>query len=317
MRLQLLHLDDALTGQPHFLARAQAAGAETVEAQELGRLLRLWGRPGELQALKARLAAGFRWEGERPPLTFYGSGDFHHVAALLLELALDHEPGPVTLLHFDNHPDWVHFTNGMHCGSWVNRALTHPKLAKVVTLGVCSDDLTRPEWKGANLAPLREGRLELFPYAHAPSRVRKSYGAGAGYEQQGKHLYWRNIADEGAEAFLPRLLDRIETEAIYITLDKDVLRPADAVTNWDQGQMSLDELTGFLRALGARHRIIGADVTGDYARPDYAGGLFRRLSKRAEILIDQPRRREAPEAARALNESVNLTLLTLFSEIMA
>ncbi len=114
-----------------------------------------------------------------------GSGDFHHITAFLLHAALENQPDPVTLIHFDNHPDWVKFDSGTHCGSWVNHALVHPKVEKIITIGVCSHDLRLPEWKGANLTPLAQGLLELYPYDHAPSRVKNNYGAGASYEQNG------------------------------------------------------------------------------------------------------------------------------------
>lgn len=49
---------------------------------------------------------------------------------------------------------------------------------------------------------------------------------------------------------------------LYISVDKDVLSPADAATNWDQGPMRLATLCAILRQLRAGHRIIGADICG-------------------------------------------------------
>lgn len=319
MRLRLLHLDDALELQPAFLSRCREAGAAEIRAEPEGALVRLWGRPAELDALKAKLAEGFARSGGRTgaPLTFLGSGDFHHVTALMLELVLEEAREPVTVLHFDNHPDWVHFGNGMHCGSWVNRALAHPLVDKVVTVGVCSSDLSLPEWKGANLAALQAGRLELFAHDHPPSRVRKAYGEGAGHRQEGRYIRWHTIAECGEGDFVARLLRRIRTEAVYVTVDKDVLERGAAVTNWDQGRMTLAYLLMLLRAVGARHRIAGADVTGDYSRPVYAGSLFRRMAKWAEILLDQPARPKDATGTAALNAAVNRTLLDAFAEMMA
>jgi arginase family enzyme len=68
-------------------------------------------RASAIQRARARMAdtaAG------APAVTMIGSGDFHHLAVLLLERARE----PVTVIHFDNHPDWVRWAPRWHCGSW-------------------------------------------------------------------------------------------------------------------------------------------------------------------------------------------------------
>jgi hypothetical protein len=245
-----------------------------------------------------------------------GSGDFHHVTSLLLDVALRNEEKPATVIHFDNHPDWVHFAGGMHCGSWVNRAAQHAKVDKVITVGVCSSDLNWPEWKHANLSLLGSGALELYPYDHAPSRVRKEYRSGPSYTQTAGSLKWNTIASSGEQDFIGYLLSRIKTDNVYLTIDKDVFARDDAVTNWDQGRMRLPYLLSVIAAIGRLHRIVGADVIGDYSLPVYAGGLWTILSKRAEILIDQPHRWTDPANATRLNSAINHRLLEALSEVM-
>jgi len=164
MRIELLHLDEGLTHQEIFLATAENAGAYALDLRASGRQVRLWGMDSELGAVKSQLPTS-----SEPILTFMGSGDFHHVTALLLERLAEASVEPFTIIHFDNHPDWVRFSGGMHCGSWVNRALAIPSVSKIVTLGVCSHDLRFPECKGGNLKAMSEGRLELFPFAHLPA----------------------------------------------------------------------------------------------------------------------------------------------------
>jgi arginase family enzyme len=317
MQLCLLHLDDALKAQPAFMATCERDGARQIEAQQLGSTVRLWGKQPQLDRLQSLLNTHGETLKDEPQLCFMGSGDFHHITALLLETRLEKTPGPVTVLHFDNHPDWVHYNGGMHCGSWVNRAAAHPKIAKVITIGVCSKDLRNPDWKGANLTLLSQGLLELFPYTHAPSRVRHDYGAGASYQQKENHLHWQTIADMGEQAFINMLLPRIQTKEVYLTIDKDVLDRADAETNWDQGQMRLPFLLQLLREIGRRHSIIGADVNGDYSTPHYTGDAWTRLRKHAEIMIDQPRPAPSRPHAAALNSATNHALLEVLSEVMA
>jgi len=50
---------------------------------------------------------------------------------------------------------------------------------------------------------------------------------------------------------------------VYISIDKDVLAPAYAVTDWDQGTMTLDELSEAVRGIADTHRILGADICGE------------------------------------------------------
>lgn len=317
MQLCLLHLDDALKSQSAFMETCERDGARHIEMQQLGSEVRLWSKQPQLDQLQAALNDFSEKAGDEPQLCFMGSGDFHHVTALLLENALKKHAEPITVIHFDNHPDWVNFEGGMHCGSWVNRAASHPKVAKVITIGVCSKDLQNPDWKGANLCLLSQGLLELFPYHHAPSRVRNVYGAGASYTQKNNHIHWQPISEMGEQAFISVLLSRIKTKSVYITIDKDVLTREDAETNWDQGMMRLPFLLQLLYKISANHSIIGADVNGDYSQPIYSGGVWPRFKKQAEIFLDQPR--FAPDMAKAsnLNSATNHALLDVLSEVMA
>ncbi|MDV4183621.1 arginase [Rhizobium brockwellii] len=316
MQLLLLHLDDALELQPDFVRACTLAGACHHVDKRGGSEIRLWGRQKMLSDLGRDISRSLPPRGRGPQLAFMGSGDFHHVTALLLDTALELRPVSTTLVHFDNHPDWVNFEGGMHCGSWINSALSNPRIDKVVTVGVCSGDLRNPERKGANLRWLREGKLELYPYEHPPSRVSAEYGSGASYRQDGRALYWKSISEVGEENFIDLILSRIGTEAVYFTIDKDVLGADDAVTNWDQGRMRLPYLMALISEIGSRHRVVGADVTGDYSVPSYAGGLKTRLLKQAEILIDQPRLRRAAEAVRNINSAANHALLEVLAESM-
>ena len=204
----------------------------------------------------------------------------------------------------------------MHCGSWVNSALSNRYVERVITIGVCSHDLRNPERKGANLDWLRRGKLELYPYEHPPSRVKTVYGNSPSYHHDKGALHWNSISKIGEDNFLDLILNRIGTEAVYVTIDKDVLTADDAVTNWDQGRMRLPYLMALISEIGTRHRIIGADVIGDYSVPSYAGGLTTRLLKQAEVFIDQPKVRQAGDVVRNINSAANHALLEVLVEAM-
>jgi hypothetical protein len=288
MRAALLHLDDALMQQAALVGQVAVGGGRDLDFRDLGPALRLWSRPKALGRLGARLRRDLP-ASAGPALVFLGSGDFHHVTPILL-----------AVLHFDNHPDWVRFNNGAHCGSWVGSAARMPGVARVITVGVCSSDIHRPSPRRADLDLLREGRLELYAY--------QAWGGAASVELCGRS--WPTIEAMGETAFAAFLPSRVETDAIYITIDKDVLRAADAATNWDQGRTSLDFLKALLTPLIKTHRVIGADVVGDWSQAVYGGGPVAALLKRGEAMLDQPHRRPAPQAC-AANEPVNLDLLAL------
>jgi hypothetical protein len=304
MRAAVLQLDDALAGQPRLRERAAMGGGVTVSADDLGPALRLWGRPASLTALEARIRQMLP-AARGPRLVFAGSGDFHHVTPTLLARALESQPGgPVTVLHLDNHPDWVRYADGLHCGSWVGAAARTPGVAKVVTVGVCSRDVGAGRVRQGDLSLILEDRLALYAY-RAPD-------GGGSLTLAGRT--WPTIEALGLAAFLKRLLAEITTERVYVTLDKDVLCAADAATNWDQGQMTACDLFAVLRCVLAGHRVIGADVVGDWSRPTYGGGGLAGLLKRGEALLDQPWRAPDAAAAHMVNEAINLRLLDLFAD---
>jgi len=300
VRPVLLELDEALERQPGLRAAAAARGGAELAARDLGPALRLWSRPGVLRALARRLEAALP-PGREPEIVFAGSGDFHHVTPLLLERAIARAGEPVTVLHFDNHPDWARLAVGPHCGAWVRRAARMAGVAQVITVGLTSEDVGAKAEEG-DLALVAQGRLQLFAW-RAPG--------GAAELRIGDHA-WPTVAHLGESAFLDHLDAAVRTRSVYVTIDKDVLRPEDAVTNWDQGEASLDFVEAAVRRIAWRRRLVGADVVGDWSPPAYGHGPMA-WAKRAEAFLDQPRR--APDAglACAVNEAANLRLLNLFA----
>ena len=298
MQLNLLHVDDALLQQPLLVEKCANLGARQSNVAHAASLVRLWGKASAITDLKRDIATSLPYGGGRDTVvTFMGSGDFHHVSALLIELISEKQEAPFTIIHFDNHPDWVHFSGGMHCGSWVNRALASSKVSKVITLGVCSKDLKWPQFKGANLKAWQEGKIVLLPW----------HSTGAQFSKD-------NI-ENISEAQLLTSLDRlITTNNVYITIDKDVLSQQDAITNWDQGRMPLPRLLTIIRHILARHHAVGIDINGDYSTPHYSGKLHHTVLKKLEALIDQPK--QDISNATAINQASNLAILGTLMEAL-
>lgn len=299
MRPVLLNLDDALERQGALGAAVASAQGETLCARDLGPALRLWSRRAPLAELRRRLA-GLPAHGG-PELVFAGSGDFHHVTPVLLERALARAGEPVAVLHFDNHPDWARFAPGRHCGSWVGRAARMAGVTQVVTVGVTSPDVGARKAGQGDLALIAEGRLELFAWS-APD--------GGGELTVGGRT-WPTVAGIGEAALLDRLDAALRAPALYVTIDKDVLRNEDAVTNWDQGHASLAFVEAAVRRAARGRRLVGADVVGDWSAPRYGRGPSAWL-KRGEAILDQPRGGGRAIEADAVNQAANLRLLDLF-----
>src|SRR5690348_3887969 len=272
------------------------ASFSIADFRDLGPALRLWSRKSTIEAARARLA---QTGDPQPSITFLGSGDFHHLAALLIERIAE----PVSILHLDNHPDWVRLAPRWHCGSWVNRVLELPNVRRVVTAGPCSDDLVNPARKGGNLAALDSGRLALFPWFHAPSRVRRRIADGPGPAWRDGALHWRNLAERRLADACDAVVAALPTESVWITLDKDVLPEGEALTNWDQGRMPLSAVAALIEAVGARKRVLGADICGEYSPPGH-----RNVLKRIESHMDQPRRVRAESSGLARNRNVDRVL---------
>lgn len=306
MRLQVIDLDGSLMHQEPLRRRIDMGEASRVEAADLAARLRIVASRRAGAGLLERLATGGR-RGNGPPVYFYGSGDFHHLTALFLQTVSE----PVTVVHFDNHPDWVRFPATVNCGAWVNRALELPQVRKVVTIGPCSEDLVRPEWQFANLRAVEAERIALFPWRHAPSRVWGRYDKAASFRQEGSHLHWRNLAEEDWADFLDDLLPAIPTEAVWLTIDKDVLGRGEAVTNWDQGELTLAHLVAAIERLADERRIIGVDVCGDWSEPRFSDPFRAALA-----FFDHPPRLRPSAEDLAINARANAALIDCFARVL-
>lgn len=305
MELDLLHLDDALLAQPQFLAACRSRGGREHDLRDVGARVRLWSDEVGLDQLRAALDT---LPVRGLPVTWMGSGDFHHVTALLLE-RIAATTGPLSVVHFDNHPDWVRHEPGLHCGSWVRSVLDRGIARTVVTIGASSRDLVWPDMKGAGLSHVASGRHVLFPLRPlrvSPVSRRHRTGVNRIAAISGQVGCIRSAP--GPDAL--RVLDTIPEGPVYVTIDKDVLCAVSQATNWDQGAMTPEDLFGWLRLILAHHPLAGLDVTGDYSRSRHRGPWRARLLKRAEALVDQPLR-----VARGTDgEAINLALLDVLED---
>lgn len=307
MRLRVLDLDASLTGQPPIAELARQGRLQIADLRQAGPGLRVIATRRGIRRLGEQLDRDFGQADAGPAVYFIGSGDFHHLTAALIARVRE----PVTVIHFDNHPDWCRFPAMFNCGAWVNRALEMAHVERVITLGPAGRDLVRPELQTANLPAVEAGRIELFPWRAQPSRVWWRYRDSACCRFADGHLHWRNLADEPWPAFLDTLIERLPRTALWITIDKDVLGPSEATTDWDQGRMPLDHVIAAVERLAACRRIAGIDVCGETSPPVFADAVRATIAR-----LDNPPRPAPTPAELAVNASTNMRLIAAFERAL-
>ena len=284
---------------------------EIINLRSEEKYLRLWAKRKTLTILRKSLEL-LRKRHEEPWLSFLGSGDFHHLALLLLE-TLPETAHPVTLVLIDNHPDWYTHWPQYHCGNWVSGVLRLPWIKSVVMVGQDSPDLAGQHFWGVPFQELCEGRVQLYPYGKKLIRVpfrwpSKVLGAASAVRRfYGTDLYFNTVSAQGAENFFDRLAERLKGQNLYLSIDKDCLEPQAAITDWEQGKLSLNELTGGVKKLMKAANVVGADICGERA-PYRLQGLLKRID--AGRLVVKP---FALSQANDLNEHTNLSLFEAFS----
>ena len=226
-----------------------------------------------------------------PPITFIGSGDFHHVSFPLIE-RLRSLRRYFQVVVFDNHPDNMRFPFGIHCASWVSHVSRLPFVTRVHVAGIASADVQGLHTLENRMTRLRTGKVVYWCVGRDLRWLRRM---GA--------LDSRSFATTGD--MLDCLLHAVASEPIYISIDKDVLARDVVQTNWDQGVMQLDELLHAVRTL--RSNLIGADVTGEVSTYVYRSRWKRMLS----ALDHQPPIEAAALASMQVSQaSVNQQILS-------
>jgi arginase family enzyme len=181
-----------------------------------------------------------------------GSGDFHHLASALL-LRIEE---PFTLVSFDNHPDWDIRPPRWACGGWVNRALELSTVERAAVWGCGNFELSMPSRLFANRRALRSGRLEVHAWAE-----RMSPSARRRFDCMTRDT-WRQRFEDFAVS--------LAGKSVYVTVDLDCLDAKEAVTNWENGLFTADDIAWALRLLQDRSRVVGGDLCGAYSAPQYS-----------------------------------------------
>ena len=267
-----LDLDGAWRGVAHNLP--------TTEATAFGPRLRFSTSPRIVEEFYSHI------QPHLGKFILYGSGDFHHLSALWLRQT--HEP--ITLVSFDNHPDWDVRPPRWCCGGWVNRALELPHVRQAAIWGCGNFECWWPHQIFGNRKAERAGILAVHPWADDRTPNARNRPGAILREN------WR----EQFEKFASELIG----SNIYITIDLDCLASDYSCTNWEGGKFNLDDVRWGVEILRRHAHILGGDMCGAYSSPIYA-----RRKQRFASTMDHPKLSVPPaEKIRAINQRAFETL---------
>ena len=168
---------------------------------------------------------------------FIDSGDYHYISKIMTDFIKE----PFTLVLIDHHTDMQDASLGgdiLSCGNWAKKVLQeNPYLQKLVLIGQEKKALDK----------LQSGARQQ--------------------ETDGKlvEISYEELKNGKAHEKIKELPDEVP---VYISIDKDVLDEKYAVTNWDQGKTSLEELLALVKNCFEKQTIAGVDICGENAKKE-------------------------------------------------
>jgi arginase family enzyme len=252
---------------------ADALNLPRIDAREWGPRLRYIARKCEVEEFWREL------EGKLPRFVLYGSGDFHHLAGMLTRRIAAPD---LTLISFDNHPDWDMRPPYWSCGGWAARALNHPNISRVSVWGCGNFELRWPARLFADHKALSSGRLQIHAWAERqPPAVQRMFNCMT-------RDNWRDRFSAFAREH--------RGQNVYVTIDMDCLEASHAITNWENGLFTAEDIAWALTELQEHARLQGADLCGARSTPVYA-----RRGQRFAGWWDHPQLTAAPLDAASVN----------------
>ena len=304
--VRVLNFDNSVVRQNKLIERFKPS---IIDLTDLGPRCRLYSNEKTAKEVSARIDPG-----SGNSITFLGSGDFHHITSLLL----DKLSGEISVISFDDHPDWDILPPKIGCGSWVTRVLSKDNVKKVILVGASSDAISPTLFRMGNYDSLKDDRLEIYPYQHKPTKVffkkiPKNISADVKRGLFFDEIHWQELKSKNIAEFFLHILRRLPTKKVYVTIDKDCLRAPYSLTNWAEGHLELEELLLMLKFIKENTEVVGLDIAGDYS-PVKTEGYIRT----AITAINHPRDISAKNKPQSLidsvNEAANIRILELLKQ---
>ncbi len=283
--ITIFNVDGSVTAQKDFLQRFSAK-INIKSLLSFKRMARLWCSASEFKRVSSAM--------QLPNLNQFallGSGDYHHLTLALLQ---QHQ-APLTLVLFDNHPDWIRPPHQYHCGTWIYAAARLPQVARIVIVGLENGDLCGKKFQDGDVESYLNKKIVLLPY----TAVEVTIGAEQTVQLQSQ-------LKASLKAGVQEILSHIATQHVYVSVDKDCLRLDDAITNWEQGTLPLETVTACIAAIRNNHIIVGADTVGDYSPP-----IFNSPLKWIGSFLDRPAnawRVQTNSQANTVNAAANVKI---------
>ena len=123
---------------------------------------------------------------------------------------------------------------------------------------LCWWEMRRPTWPFPPSSPANGGRCGPAESSSCPTR-RPRRGIGPW-----THLPWRELRADPRRIFAETIA-QLAGRRVYVSVDKDCLTAAAALTNWEEGRLDVEWLLAFLGTLRRECEIVGQDVTGEYS----------------------------------------------------
>lgn len=159
---------------------------------------------------------------------FLDSGNYHYLSKFWLEKIEE----PYSLVVFDHHTDMQEsaFFGMLSCGSWIKEVLEeHPYIKEVCVVGP-------PKASTEQCEPNLASRVVFLTQEELKAGTLEK---------------WHEFLENGKEF------------PAYLSIDKDVLCLEDARTNWDQGEMKLEEMEEMIKQVFQKRNVLGADICGE------------------------------------------------------
>lgn len=159
---------------------------------------------------------------------FLDSGNYHYLSRFWLEKIRE----PYSLVVFDHHTDMQEsaFFGMLSCGNWIREVVENDPFVREICV----------------VGPPREAAAQCEP--ELASKV--------------VFLTWEELEEGGLDPWISFLEGRGDLP-VYLSIDKDVLSRDDARANWDQGEMSLEDLEAMIRQVFQKRNVLGADICGE------------------------------------------------------
>ena len=162
---------------------------------------------------------------------------------------------PFTLVSFDNHPDWDIRPPYWSCGGWAARTLKTGRVNRVSVWGCGNFELQWPSRLFADWRAMKAGTFEIHAWAERqPPAVQKRFNCMT-------RDNWRERFSQFARS--------LAGQPVYVTIDMDCLRREEAITNWENGLFTADDVAWAVGLLRQHANLVGGDLCGACSVPEY------------------------------------------------